>query len=1081
MIKLVKTICLTAVSVVLSVGFPVRSAAEARPETAPAAQSGKVTVSGTVLDETSKEPLIGVAVLIKGLKNQGVVTDLDGKFTIELPYAEAPIIFSYLGYQPKELVPGNRDNLTVLLTEDSQALREVVVVGYTTQRKETMIGSVATITTKELAQSPAANINNALAGRLPGLIVNQYAGGEPGVDRSEIFIRGKATYGNQGAIVIVDGIERDMSYLAPDEIETFTILKDASATAAYGIRGANGVIVITTKRGKAAEKATVNLKASVGINQPIGFPEYLGSADYALLYNEARTNDALMSGADVSSLNLFSEEAIANFRRAKGDNSDGLGYNWDYYDFAFKPGLQEDVSLSIRGGTDRVRYYVMANFFNQGGNYKYTNAGPYNSQARFTRYNFRSNVDIDISKYLTARLDLGARITDRNAPGTTAGRLMTISATQPPYLPILVEENSHPQNEEYIEQNPLGMLYGDNVYRYNILGELSRTGYLNEKNTYLNGSFSLNLDMGFLTEGLSANLLFSYDASEGRWINRRLDTYKDGYREYPSYATFMPIGGSDVYMTGGHYSGAYKTGNKFEIDQTLGNGFTHNASDGRTYLQARIDYHRTFADKHEVTAMLLANRGNRTVNNEIAYHSQGLTGRLAYYYSGKYLLEFNFGYNGSENFAPGKRYGFFPAGSIGWVISDENFVRDNASWINFLKIRASYGLVGSDAVSSRFPYLAFYGGGSGYDFGNNFGSNVGGTAEGNLANTSLTWEKARKLNVGLDFTTLANRLSLNVDFFHEYRYDIITDMTAEGIMGYPDVVGKDAALQNLGIVTNRGVDIEISWSDRIGRNFSYYIRPNLTFARNRLEYKAEVARKNPWRQETGKRLYENFVYVFDHFVADQDEADRLNAISYQPWGTLIPGDVVYKDLDRNGVIDDEDRAAMGNPRSPELMFGIPIGIQWKNIDFSVLFQGAALTSILLNGPAVYDFPQFDQDKIGKVKKMHLQRWTPETAATAKYPALHYGTHDNNKNSNSSLFLYDASYLRLKNVEIGFSLPQKWMQKLKMQKARIYFQGLNLFTFDKLADVDIDPETQSGDGASWYPIQKVFNFGIDITF
>ena len=216
-------------------------------------------------------------------------------------------------------------------------------------------------------------------------------------------------------------------------------------------------------------------------------------------------------------------------------------------------------------------------------------------------------------------------------------------------------------------------------------------------------------------------------------------------------------------------------------------------------------------------------------------------------------------------------------------------------------------------------------------------------------------------------------------------------------------------------------------------------------------------------------------------MADQNEADRLNAIGYQPWGTLIPGDVVYKDLDRNGVIDDEDRAAMGNPRSPELMFGIPVGIQWKNIDFSVLFQGAALTSILLNGAAVYDFPQFDQDKIGKVKKMHLQRWTPETASTAKYPALHYGTHDNNKNSNSSLFLYDASYLRLKNVEIGFSLPQKWMQKLKMQKARIYFQGLNLFTFDKLQDVDIDPETQSGDGASWYPIQKVFNFGIDITF
>ena len=1076
-----RNICLMAVSCVLLASAPTQSMAQTgRTARTQASQNQKITVSGTVLDKTTNEPLIGVSVVVKGVANAGTITDMDGKFTLKLPYAEAPLVFSYLGYQPQEIIPSTKKELTVLLQEDTKALQEVVVVGYTKQRKETMVGSVATITTKDLTQSPTANINNALAGRLPGLVVNQYAGGEPGVDQSELFIRGKATYGNQSAIVIVDGIERDMSYLAPDEIETFTILKDASATAAYGIRGANGVIVITTKRGKAAEKATVNLKASIGVNQPIGFPEYLGSADYATLYNEARLNDAKMTGADVSSLNLFSQQAIDNFRRAKGDNSDGLGYDWDYYDFAFKPGMQEDVSLSISGGTDKVRYYVLANYFSQGGNYKYSDAGEYDSQTRFTRYNFRSNIDININRYLSTRLDLGARITDRNAPGTTAGRLMTICATQPPYLPILVEENSHPQNEEYIQQNSRGMLYGDNIYRYNILGELSRTGYLNEKNTYLNGSFAMNLDMGFLTKGLKAEIMFSYDASEGRWINRKLDTYKDGYREYPKYATFMPIEGSDAYMEGGHYTGAYKTGNKYDIDQTIGNGFSHNASDGRTYIQARVDYNRVFKDRHEVTAMLLANRGNRTVNNELAYHSQGITGRFAYYYNLKYLMEFNCGYNGSENFAPGKRYGFFPAGSIGWVISEEPFMK-KASWIDFLKVRASYGLVGSDNVSSRFPYLAFYGGGSGYHFGNNFGTEVGGTSEGNLANENLTWEKARKLNVGIDFTTLNQRLALTVDAFYEYRFDIITDMNGDGIMGYPDIVGKDAALQNLGEVSNRGVDVELSWNDKIGKDFRYYIRPNLTFSRNRLEYKAEVARKNSWRKETGKRLYENFVYVFDHFVANQDEADRLNKIGYQPWGQLIPGDVVYKDLDRNGVIDDEDRTAMGNPRSPELMFGIPFGFQYKNFDFSVLLQGATNTSILLNGAAVFDFPQFEQDKIGRVKKMHLDRWTPETAATAKYPALHYGTHDNNKNGNSSLFLYDASYLRLKNVEIGYNVSPNWLRKFHVQQARIYVQGLNLLTFDKLGDVDIDPETKSGDGASWYPIQKVFNFGIDITF
>lgn len=1082
MIHIKRNICLVAVSCVLLAGIPVQSALAQTSRTAgtQTSQSNRITVSGTVLDKTTNDPLIGVSVVVKGVANTGTITDIDGKFTLKLPYAEAPLVFSYLGYQPQEVVAGAKKDLTILLQEDTKALQEVVVVGYTKQRKETMIGSVATITTKDLTQSPTANINNALAGRLPGLVVNQYAGGEPGVDQSELFIRGKATYGNQSAIVIVDGIERDMSYLAPDEIETFTILKDASATAAYGIRGANGVIVITTKRGKAAEKATVNLKASIGINQPIGFPEYLGSADYATLYNEARLNDARMTGADISSLNLFSQQAIDNFRRAKGDNSDGLGYDWDYYDFAFKPGLQEDVSLSIRGGTDKVRYYVLANYFSQGGNYKYSNAGDYDSQTKFTRYNFRSNIDININRYLSTRLDLGARITDRNAAGTTASRLMTICATQPPYLPILVENNSHPQNEEYMQQNPNGMLYGDNIYRYNILGELSRTGYLNEKNTYLNGSFAMNLDMGFLTEGLKAEVMFSYDASEGRWINRKLDTYKDGYREYPQYATFMPIEGMDAYMEPGHYTGAYKTGNKYSQDQTIGNNVSHNSSDGRTYIQARLDYNRSFNDRHEVTAMLLANRGNRTVDNQLAYHTQGVTGRLAYYNNQKYLMEFNFGYNGSENFAPGKRYGFFPAGSIGWVVSEEAFMK-KASWIDFLKVRASYGLVGSDNVSSRFPYLAFYGGGDKYHFGNNFGTELGGNAEGNLANEQLTWEKARKLNVGIDFTTFNQRLALTIDAFYEYRFDIITNMNDGGIMGYPDVVGKDAALQNLGEVSNRGVDIELSWNDRIGKDFRYYIRPNLTFSRNRLEYKAEVARQNSWRKETGKRLYENFVYVFDHFVADQAEADRLNRIGYQPWGQLIPGDVVYKDLDRNGVVDDEDRTAMGNPRSPELMFGIPFGFQYKNFDFSVLLQGATKSSILLNGAAVFDFPQFEQDKIGRVKKMHLDRWTPETAATAKYPALHYGTHDNNKNGNSSLFLYDASYLRLKNVEIGYNVSPKWLRKFQVQQARIYVQGLNLLTFDKLGDVDIDPETKSGDGASWYPIQKVFNFGIDITF
>ena len=524
-------ICFIAISSLLAIGNPIyaNSSEKSTKDIEETAQS-KVAVTGVVLDRANNDPLIGVTILVKGTQI-AVMTDVDGKFAIDLPYGEATMVFSYLGFQPIEVNAAGKKEFTIYMDEDSKMLKEVVLVGYTKQRKETMIGSIATITTKDLKQSPTANINNALAGRLPGLIANQYAGGEPGVDRSELFIRGKSTYGDQGAIVIIDGIERDMSYLAPEEIETFTILKDASATAQYGIRGANGVIVVTTKRGKAAEKASVNFKASMGINKPIKFPDYLGSAEYAMLYNEARLNDAKMTGASTNDLKLFSADAIDKYRRAKGDNSDGLGYNWDYYDFAFKPGIQEDASLSIRGGSDKARYYVMANYFSQGGNYKYTDVTDYDSQVKFKRYNFRTNVDIDITRHWSTRLDLGARITDRNAPGTTAGRLMTIAATQPPYLPILAEENNHPLNEEYIQQNPHGMLFGDNLYRFNMLGELSRTGYLNEKNTYLNGTLGMTLDLEFLLKGLKADASFSYDASEGRWLNRRLDTYKDGYRE----------------------------------------------------------------------------------------------------------------------------------------------------------------------------------------------------------------------------------------------------------------------------------------------------------------------------------------------------------------------------------------------------------------------------------------------------------------------------------------------------------------------------------------------------------------------
>lgn len=1054
-------------------------------ETLPIRSVQEYRISGTVTNASNGEPIEGATVVVRGA-GVSTKTDQSGAYTIEIPYRQAVITVSYIGFQPQQISVEGRERIDVELIDDVTALDDVVVVGYATQKKENVLGSVATISTKDLIQSPAANVNNMLAGRLPGLIVNQYSGGEPGVDRSELLVRGKATYGEQSPIVIVDGIERDMSYLAPDEIESVSILKDAAATAPFGIRGANGVIVVTTKRGLSADKATVDFRSSFGFNNPIQVPELLGSADYARLYNEALINDARRDGGNLEDLHLFSDEAIDKFSRAKGDNSDGLGYNWDYFDYIFKPAPQQEYALTIRGGNEVAKYFVLGGFMGQNSNYDHTDLSQYGVSAKFKRYNFRSNIDVNITKNLWVKLNLGARITDRTSPGTSAGRLMTLAMTQPPYLPIVVEANNESSTQYHMDNNPQGMLFGDQIYRFNVLGELARSGFHTDKNTYLEGSLSAGWDLDFLTEGLSIDGVFSYDAREQQWLRRELGTYSEGYRVYGNYATFRPSGGTDIYMDPGFYDGTYTNGNKFTVDQTIGNSFSQSNPFNRTFFQGTLRYNRQFADAHNVSGMLLFNRSRQSVYDggraDVDIRYQGLTGQFTYNFQERYLAEFNFGYNGSENFDKGKRYGFFPAGALGWVISNEQFMENSSDWLSMLKIRASMGLVGNDKLgSARFLYLPLYGGGSSYRFGEqNFENSQSGLREGRLANQDITWEKSRKTNIGIDLGIMQNRLNLAVDIFEDYRYDIITELGSNQI-GFPDIVGKPSPFLNIGKVRNRGIDIELSYADRIGEHFGFLIKPNFTFAKNKLIYWQEVDREYSYRQATGKRLDEHFVYEFDHFVRDQAEADALNQSQYQPWGTLAPGDVVYKDLNGDGKITDlEDRKAMGNPRTPAIQFGLPITLNYKGFDFSMLFQGALQTSMLLKDAAVWDFPNFDEDKLGAVRPIHLDRWTPETAETAKYPALHMGNNANNKNPNSSLFLYEADYLRLKNVEIGYNLPKHLISRIGLNQLRIYAQGMNLLTWSGLKDLSIDPEMGNTSGY-WYPVLKVYNFGININF
>lgn len=1056
-------------------------------------QSKGIVVTGTVLDESGL-PVIGANIMVKGM-NVGTITDMDGHFSLEVPYAEASLTVSFIGYTTQDVPLKGRKNVDVVLVEDTKTLQEVVVVGYGSQKKATLTGAVASVNVKELSQSPSANITNALAGRMPGLTVTQFGGGEPGKDVASFSVRGLSSYNTsaQSPIIIVDGVERSIETLDPNEIETFSILKDASATAVYGIRGANGVVIVTTKKGVAQSKPTVEFKAQAGIASPVSFPDYLGSADYARLYNQALKNDN-PGWADDPSIQerLFSDEMIANWERAKGDNTDGLGYNIDLFDYAFRPAIQQNYTLSLRGGSDRARYFAMIGYFNQDGNYRYSDLNDgYSTNGGYNRYNLRANLDIDITKNFYVSVGIGGQITDTNESGGGSENIIFTANTTPPIYPVVLERNGHPANETYYMDHPNGLLFGNNQYTKNILGEIAYMGYKTTHKINFQGNFVIGHKLDFITKGLKVEGMFSYDMEEGHVIDRSMDRELANNEYYGGYATFYPTEGLGIYADPQtvRYSGAYTPAiDKFTVDKTKKNDYKYYAGISRLYMQAKLDYQRSFGN-HNVAGMFMMNRSQRNVGNEVAYRYQGFAARVTYDYANKYLFEANVGINGSENFSKAHRYGVFPSFSLGWVPTEEKFMASSRKWLDYLKFRTSLGWVGNDQGIGRFLYVQYYNttDASSWNTGTEYNQGMGGgLEEGDLANPDLTWERGIKFNFGVDMRMFNSRLSLALDAFYERRWDIITNTGGNDVVGIPDLFGKTSSYVNAGTVINRGIDIELGWNDRIGRDFTYYVRFNAGFARNKILDMMEIDREVPWMRRTGCRVGEHFVYEVDHFVKDQAEADKLNAMNngtgFQPWGKLAPGDVVYKDLNGDGKIDDQhDLKPMGNPKIPELQFGLPIGFSYKGWDLSLLFQGAALSSLQLSGPAVYDFPTMGSqgNNMGKVKGMHLDSWTPENP-NAKYPALHLGNHPNNKNDASSLFLYDASYLRLKNIEIGYSLPQKWIQKVHLQQVRFYLQGMNLLTFDKLGDVNMDPETGDGDG-SWYPIQRVYNFGVNVTF
>ena len=980
-------------------------------------------LTGTVYDEATGSSLAGVSIKFKNLKG-GVTSDDDGKYRIAIPAGGKTLVLSYVGYETKEVVIGSDNVLNITLKGVDASLQDVVVVAYGKQKKVTVTGSVATVSTKELVQSPVSNLTNALAGRLPGLITTQRSG-EPGVDASTLYIRGISTMGTATPIIMVDGVERRMDYLDPNDIETLTILKDAAATAVLGMRGANGAVLITTKRGKTGAP-TVSFRSAIGSQEATCIPQYLGSYDYARLRNEALVND----GAQPA----FTDEQLEGYK-------DGSLPNTDYYKFFMQPSLVANGNLNVSGGNDIVKYFISAGYNMQTGNYKHTkdNADGYNSNNIMKRYNFRANVDVNINKNLSARLDLAGILTSRTDGNNSAGTIMNLANRMAPIYPIF---------------NPDGSLWGNGTFTQNIYGELSQKGYRVWYDNTLQGTFALTRKLDFITKNLTARFSFSYDNT---------NTPNTSYGR--NYAVYEPI-----YNPLGQISGYKQFNNDTKIDPN--GSFSGGDALRNTYYEATLNWNRGFGN-HDLSGMVLWNRRLLERGSAIPQAYESLLFRGTYNYKSKYLLELSASYQGSENFPKESRYGLFPSVSGGWVLSEEDFLNNKLGALTFLKIRGSYGEVGNDRngdswnINNRFLWFTSWGGADAYWFGTN-AQQANGWAQGAIGNNGVTWERGRQANIGIEGQLWKDKLTFSVDLFRQKRSKILASRST-----LSDVFGQNIKQQNIGVVLNRGFEVELSHKNTIGA-FTYLIKPNISFARNKILYMDEVPRAYPWMFRTGQPVGTKFGLIADGFFLNQEDIDKSPGQNFSNYG---PGDIKYKKLTGNEyayIQESFDEAPIGYARTPEIMYGTQLQVGFKGFDFSLLIQGAANASVILNNEAAYEFFQE-----GKVKPFHLGRWTPETAETATYPRLHINTNGNNHRA-SSFWIRSASYTRIKNAEIGYSFSQRWVSVLGLSYFRVYVNGMNFFTWDKLKDFSVDPEISDGNGAM-YPIQKIISAGIDVRF
>lgn len=1006
----------------------------------------KRLLQGLVKDEQGN-PIIGASIQLKNT-GTGVITDLDGLFQIQVTDKNSVIVISYIGYVTQEISVGDRSSITVQLKEDTKSLEEVVVTAFgATQKKETMVGSIQQVRPAEL-KVPSSSLSTSFAGRMAGVIAIQRSG-QPGADGADFWIRGKSTFGDAtGVLIVLDGVEissSDLNALDPEVIESFSILKDATATAMYGTRGANGVMIVTTKSGQDLLKPIINFRLETSMSQLTSVPEMVGGVDYMKLYNEALTTRGITTG-------LYDDTKI----RATEQGLNPLVYpNVDWYNEMFnKNAFAQRFNFNIRGGKKAVTYFMSASVKHDAGNLKSLSKDyfSYNNNINVMRYDFVNNLSIKATN--TTKISLGLNVSLRDWKGPSAGvdGIFSMSREASPVdFPIVYPA----RNDKEIYTLWGGMSGGiyNNGYR-NPVAEYV-VGYKKQFASTVNANIRLDQDLKMVTKGLKLHVLASFK----NW-SKTETTRKAGYNQFEI----------DQYNEA---TGEYTLSRVGNEQKTALNTEGAATGDRRIFIQAYLDYKRKFG-VHDVNAMLLYNQdqldNNKPDNllSSLPRRKQGIAARLSYAYDDRYLAEVNFGYNGSENFAKNNRFGFFPSIALGYNISQEKFWEPISNVISHFKLRGSYGLVGNDGINERYAYLEDIVLSSNkwkYTTGVNQNVNLQGPVWNRYYNPNLTWEVGKKLNVGFDMQ-LFHQVNLNFDVFKEIRSKIYM----QKVNTLPDFIGtgETKIYENSGKMKNVGFDIALDYNKQITKDFFLSFKGTLTYAHNTiLERDEPPFQLYPNLSSVGYSRGQHLVYVADGLFRDQADVDSHaeQTLGYIPQ----PGDIKYVDQpDANGncdgIINTNDRVYMGYPEDPEIVYGFGPSMKYKNWDFSFFFQGAARTSILMSG-----FHPFGKNATRGVMKFIADDYWSESNPNpnAAYPRL---TRDTNANNtvNSSYWLRNGAFLKLKNAEIGYTF--------KMFRA--YLNGSNLLTFSPFKHWD--PEMGGGSGMK-YPTQRVFNIGIQFTF